>query len=159
MTGQEPPVITNKNTSISRKESRGEIEEEEQPNSSGGMRSIIAIQTPWTKDALELARHLRTKKNDKGSKADFVSTAIKRDISLDIAQTKEQGRQKHLCLTLQLLPSKLKDQSVQLKRRKLSLPPSTQNQKKSVTASLMNYLAKRIFSTPKPGSLGKGTLN
>src|SRR6266702_1767823 len=99
------------------------------------------------------------KKNDKGSKADSVSVATKKGISPDIVQARERGLQKHPHQMPQSLLFKLKDQSAWHRRHKPLSPPSTQNQKKSETASWTNSLGKRIFSTPEPGSLGKGLTN
>src|SRR6266571_1458729 len=97
--------------------------------------------------------------NDKGSKVDSASAATKKGISPDFVQTKQQESRKHPRAMHPSSPSRPKDPLAPPKRRKPSSRPSTRNQKKSGTASPMNYSAKRIFSTPKPGSLGKGTTN
>ena len=134
-------------------------EEEEQQSSNGGTHSAIRTLMPWTSGALGHEPLSRTKKNDREFKADFASVAIKRDTSPDTVQTKEQEPWKHPHPTPLSLLSRQTDRSAQPKRHKRSLPPSMQKLKKSMTASPTNYSAKRIFSMPEPGSLGKGTLN
>src|SRR6266702_4264927 len=156
MIGQGPPVTISKNTSTSKKGSKEGNKEEEQQSSSGGTHSTTATQTPWTLGVHEHALHLWTRKNDRGYKVDFASAVTKRDTSPDTVPTKEPELQKLPHQTPQSSPSKLKDQTVRPKRRKLSSPPSTRKQKKFATVLPKNYSAKRIFSTPKPSSLGKG---
>src|SRR6266702_2618864 len=159
MTGRLRRKNTNKNTSSSKKGSEGTTEEEEQQNRNGETRLTIATQTPWAKGEPGHAPHSRTKKSDKGSKVDSASVATKKGISPDFVQTKQQESRKHPQAMHPSSPSRPKDPSAPPKRRKPSLRPSTRNQKKSGTASPTNYSAKRIFSTPEPGSLGKGITN
>src|SRR6266571_1501774 len=95
MIGQTPPAAINKNTFTSKKESKEANEGVEQQSSSGETLLPIATRTLWIPDALELAQPLRTKKNNKGFKADYASAAIKKGILQDTVQTKGPEQQKH----------------------------------------------------------------
>src|SRR6266702_1526887 len=98
--------------------------------------------------------HSRMKKKGKGSKVDSASAATRKDTSPDTARTKGQESRKLPLPTPLSSPSKHKGPLVQLRRHKRSSRPSTRNPRKFETASQTNCSAKRIFSTPKPGSLG-----
>src|SRR6266702_3903080 len=95
MIGLEQQDTTSKNTSTSKKESREATDEEGQQSSSGETRLTTATRTPWILDEPGHEPHLWMKKNDKGSKVDSASVAIKRDILPDTVQTKEQELQRH----------------------------------------------------------------